>query len=377
MYNIALQAYLWYAILDTVVYFPKSGKRLVVSKNYSAYQLAQIDSFLSVHTIKTITSRVTPNLQNCADRTFYNWEVEPNQYQTTPGKYLGIVCDYLTPSQCLNYGFNQLFIPNGSSGSVNNAIQVAINARFSRNNLMVDLGESNSAAACSIITGIPSSEEPGYYYIDEPFEKTRFGDSITTVIPYLANLISSNNPSAKLFLSSFTLPFNTGCNTRNYLAGFEYLFSLNSNIYVQCDAYPSDCCYPTTGYWDKFNNAFGAHDISNWMSVTVNNGSTPGSYPCAGYPWPNSSDWSSLFGEANAIGMNNIWLYAYQTGNQAAVSNFAYSAWTNGFVLNLEKQVFTEWKCTQDNCTDCVWPNEGVWYIYNMYYTGVVQYVGY
>ena len=56
---------------DTVITLPKSGKRLVLSKSYSAYQLAQIDSFLTTHTIGTKPAGVTPNLQDCADKTFY------------------------------------------------------------------------------------------------------------------------------------------------------------------------------------------------------------------------------------------------------------------------------------------------------------------
>lgn len=108
-----------------------------------------------------------------------------------------------------------------------------------------------------------------------------------------------------------------------------------------------------------FHNAYGSRNISNWMNVVINNGST-GYFRgfCGGY----STDWTTLFGHANGYGMNNIWLYAYQTGDQTDVSNFAYSAWTQGFVLNLEKQVFTEWKCTQNSCTSCSYPTEGTWY---------------
>lgn len=359
---------------DTVITLPKNGIKLLVSKMYAKKELALIDSFLTIHPhIKTRTASVTPMLQSSCDRSFYDWEVEPNQYETVPGKYLGIWCDYLTPSQCLNYGFNELFIGSGSNDYINASITADTLAGFNTSNLMVDLDKSNSAIAKSIIKG---TINVGYYFIDEPFEKGAFGDSIYDVIPSLASLIYSRNNNSKLFISSYWAPFPSICNgysSQDCSVGFQTLFGLESNIYVMSDDYYSDCCLTTTGYWDAFQNSYHSRNISNWMNVVINNGSNYGYPPCSN---PKSSDWSSLFGHANNYGMNNIWLYALQDGNEAAVQKFCYAAWTNGFVLNLAKQFFIEYKCV-DPCSSCVWPIKGDWVVSNMYYTGRIQYVAY
>jgi hypothetical protein len=355
---------------DTIMTFPKSGKIFVVNKNYTANQLSQIDNYLASHTPVPINTKFFARIiqdVNCTNAIEYSWELQ-NKYQTAPGKYLGIWCDYLTPAQCLNYGFNQLFI-TGDTSSISSAISGAVNSGFSAGNLMVNLGSSNSAAAGSIINGTPNV---GYYFIDEPFETKAFGDSILPVIPNLAKLIKAKNPSGKLLLSSYFLPYTSICNGISALTGsnglnsdFENLFSLDSNIFVMCDDYYSNCCDSAAGYWDAFRSYYGSRNISNWLSVVINNGST-GYYEglCStGY----STGWAALFDNANTNGINNVWLYAYMTGNDSAVSDFAYTAWSRDFTTRQASSIETIWTCSQDSCSDCSFPNKGTWSISAMY----------
>ena len=364
--------------LDTVITFPKSGKTIVISKSFTAKQIADIDNYMATHNILTKSATMSPMLLDCSVRTFTNWELE-NTYQTELGKYLGIWCDYLTPAQCRNYGFNQLFIPCSDNGTINSNITTAVNAGFSTQNLMVGLGSSNSANAAGIING---TTVVGYYYIEEPFEKMAFGDSLITVLPYLANLIRNKNYSNKLFFSSWFLPYTSSCNVidkwppggTSFYSGIENIFSLSSNSYLLCDEYYSNCCRDCSGYWDAFQSFYGTRNIANWMQVVTNNGST-GYY--RGFCGTHSTDWSTLFGHANGYGMTNIWLYAYQTGDETAVQNFCNSAWATGWLLRQEKQICVEYKCIEKSCTYCSYPNNGDWILYDVWYTGPIQYVSY
>ncbi|MGA7721947.1 MAG: hypothetical protein WCA84_12335 [Ignavibacteriaceae bacterium] len=361
---------------DTVIAFPKSGKLLVVNKNYSAAQLSQIDSYLASHILVVqpeVYSGAAARSTNSVRYTDYIWELQ-NTYQAAPGKYLGIWCDYLTPAQCLNLGFNGLFI-SGSVQSVNSAFSEAQSAGFIPADLLVSLGSSNSASAAGIISGSPNA---GYYFIDEPFETKAFGDSISAVIPYLAGLIKSKNPGGRLLLTSYFLPYTSICNGLSALTGsngldsaFESLFGLDSNIYVMCDDYYSNCCAPASGYWDAFRQYYGPRNISNWMSVVINNGST-GYYEglCSS---GTSTNWASLFDRANSYGMNNIWLYAYKTGNDSLVSAFAGVAWSRGFSLRQSYYLGSEWTCSQDSSS---FPGKGAWSLTDMYYirSGLLAY---
>jgi hypothetical protein len=353
---------------DTVIAFPKSGKVLVVNKNLSASQFSQIDDYLASHIITVQPVRYSGALPQSADSvryTDYNWELQ-NKYQSAPGKYLGIWCDYLTPVQSLNLGFNGLFI-SGDVQSVNSAVSEAQSAGFNPADLLISLGSSNSASAAAIISGAPDA---GYYFIDEPFETKAFGDSTQTVIPYLAGLIKSKNPAGKLLLTSYFTPYTSLCNGLSALTGsnglnpgFQNLFSLDSNVYVQCDEYYSNCCASASGYWDSFNQYYGTRNISNWMHLVVNNGST-GYYQglCSS---GTSTDWADLFDRANSYGMNNIWLYAYGTGNDSLVSAFASVAWSRGFSLRQSFYIGSVWSSSQDSSS---FPDKGTWSLMEMYY---------
>ena len=103
------------------------------------------------------------------------------------------------------------------------------------------------------------------------------------------------------------------------------------------------------------------------MHVVINNGNGR-TQICTGF---NSDPWSQLFAEANNLNENDVWLYAYQTGNKAAILNFCLQAWQSEWMYRWNQQITTYWACSTPNpCTNCIWPNGGHWYIVAIYYNG-------
>jgi hypothetical protein len=110
------------------------------------------------------------------------------------------------------------------------------------------------------------------------------------------------------------------------------------------------------------------------MHICINNGNWGASDYCGYQP----TSWSTLFAKANSLGINLIWLYANGAGDETAIQNFCYAAWYSGWLLRQEKQVAVEYRCTNsDPCTNCSYPTSGNWYLYDMWYTIVQQYVSY
>jgi hypothetical protein len=145
-----------------------------------------------------------------------------------------------------------------------------------------------------------------------------------------------------------------------------------------CDQYNGNWWGKATEYWDTYYNSYGSNkNISNWMSVTINNGT--GEFCRAGY-WPTqtASDWGSLFDHADVHSIPEVWLYA-GTGNEAAVQNFCNVAWIKGWLLQKYQYVIVIWRC--DNipiCTKCDWELEkGQWYVDDVQYTDSYQYMSY
>jgi hypothetical protein len=348
---------------DTLITFPKSKKTLVLSKNYSAKQLAEIDSFLTTHTIRTKTSSMSPQLQNCADRTFTNWEIE-NQYQSVPGKYLGICTNVITIYKAYRqYGFNSLYVSSTTD------IDSARNDGFSYDSLM--WGLSNSGTLLSIDASNSGGRHVGSYYIDEPMERNNWtGIDIQTVANYVGS-------SKKVRLGSYKWPvipqYYEFLSNTTYGQVYGPILNYANNLYIMCDEYYGNCLGHTYEYWNEFHGYYGSKNIANWMDVVINNGNgqSPGICNYA------STSWLTLLTTANGIGLNEVWLYAQGTGNEAAIANFCASAWQDSWLTRQQKGLVTEYRCAQNNCTSCSYPTQGTWELYDMWYDGTSRFVGY
>ncbi len=130
--------------------------------------------------------------------------VETNIYEPAYQKNIGIWANYLTPSQCINYGFNQYFV----SGNLNQI-------------------ESAISTAKSIIGDSPHNI--GYYYIDEPWENETYS---LQQVDSLCLIISSNNANAELMIGEYQFPYY-GINYETY---YKDLLQ-NSNARIMYEQY--------------------------------------------------------------------------------------------------------------------------------------------
>ncbi len=150
----------------------------------------------------------------------------------------------------------------------------------------------------------------------------------------------------------------------------------NNNVCIQCDKYTLNCCGNVTYYWDEFQKYYGINrNFSNWMNITVNNGSTPGDFPCSTWPFAKSADWSTLFKSADSYGINNLWLFAEGTGNKSAVLNYCRTAWKSEWLKRRGKKLIILWKL-DDAGNNEKWP-EGKWYVGDAYYSGKEELIDY
>jgi hypothetical protein len=354
---------------DTVITLPKSGKTLVVGKNTNTNQLALLDTYLQTHTVSDKPATTVSPMAGYYTQTVSYWELQ-NDYQPVSSKYIGIWCDYLTPAQCYTYGFNQYAV-SGSASNINQQITQATSAGFVTPNIMILLPTDFYTNALSIIA---NTTHCGYYFIDEPVEQNAYLDPNwipNSIAPYLHTQV----PSAKLFLSSFRFTNSTCWAAPTGGTLLRFINSSPGNVFIMCDKYSENCCGNTTDWWSDYHNFYGnSLNPCNWMSVTENDGTREGDYPCAGWPYPNSSDFSTLLGYANNYGMNNTWLFACGTGNEAAVLNFSFHAWATGWMLRQEKYLTIVYQCSG---LDCNWTYQtGTWTVKTAYYT-TTQYVPY
>jgi hypothetical protein len=142
-----------------------------------------------------------------------------------------------------------------------------------------------------------------------------------------------------------------------------------------CDQYWGDCLGRATYYWSEFWNYYGhSKNIANWMHVVVNQGNTPDKCMFDNY---NASSFTDLFNQVNYEGLNEIWLYAQDIGDEDAINLFCQAAAEEGWLLREWEEYAIEYKCDGSCPLYCVWPTTGNWYVYRIWYTGRVQYLPY
>ncbi|MCL5030167.1 MAG: hypothetical protein M1480_14245 [Bacteroidetes bacterium] len=329
---------------DTIITFPKSGKTLAVSKSYTIKQLAQIDNYLATHNVPIISSPVRPYALACNDHYTYDY-VMTNTYEPYTGKNIGVWCDYMSPTQLNNWGFNKLFINNITTYQTD--IANANTAGFTTQNIVFGLS-GNFINDYNLLSGNnPPNVEA--YYLDEVEERGYYNES---QIRTLGNLVASKCPGTNFYLSSYN-PF---------LRPYYYLLTQNvPNTYIMCDEYNGDCYGTVSEYWTAFQqNLYPGHNNANWMSVVANDMNCDAHSNCDG----NCSDnWAVLLQQADNLGENTVWLFAAGTGDSTRVQNFSYIAWEYGWMFRWQETLATEWQCDSPNpCTNCTWPN-GNWYI--------------
>lgn len=343
--------------VDTIITLPSSKKIIAVRKGLPADKISMLDKYFSTHkNIPTQKSSIIPNSLTCGIYYFTSWELE-NQYQPVPGMYLGIWTHKLDWGKLYNqYGFRYI-VANFSE------VQTAIDSGFAHNNIMINLPYSVTW------NDIYDNNNPAfnYYYIDEPFVNVSY-----TVVNNIASLVNQKSSSAKLLFSDYYWPPQNYCPECFGVSGNgtyiqDYYFT-SSNLYILCDQYAGNCCGSAHDFGDEYKSFYGMpyRNWTNWLSLD------------------HSAQWGDLLNVAMAWStsegaFNPVWIYGDDSDvNEGFFESFANTAWQTGWLLRFEKQMVIEYKCLDQNpCTNCVWPNQGSWYIYDSWYTGQQQYISY
>ncbi len=323
--------------IDTIITLPKSKITIVVKKTYPANKLAIMDNYFSKHAISKTSQPQTikPLYPWCPLRYDTSWVLQ-NQYEPADGKTLGIWIDWLSPSQVYTLGFREIFINNTTDRDAD------YDAGFQYQNMMVHI--TNQADAQAEMNAVNSSSiHINNCFIDEPYEDLSDPNHVVwseSDIFNFADFLESNYPSSKLFLSSYDYPY------------YDMEFTIESlpMAYVMCDQYK----YETVSTWNSFKEDYGNKNISNWMSLEYNQSGVPASH----------GDFSTLFGAANRLGINNVWLFAVDYGNLSLLQQFPYAAWANGWLLRYEGERVTVLQNTDGTCD----PINGKWEIVDSYY---------
>ena len=336
---------------DTVVTFPKSGKRFVVSKTLTANQLSKMDNYLSTHALTEATGSITPDLQNCNDYPVYSWQLL-QQYRSLPPYHMGIWVspDVISYTKAYNqYGFNELLIQPSELSTV-----LTTPPTWKADSLMMSLGNGRNSLNIYNANSVPAV---GYYFIDEPYQNNVPRSGVTLV----ESAVAVGAPSAKVMFSDWEWPwFNITCGGYDYSTVSQYLNGSNSGI--MCDQYLlSNSCGDMLAFWQEYYSTYSPH---SWMNWADNTGS-------------NAGDWANCFNWMNIEGLTNVWLYADESGNEGVIQEWCQNAWEKYWLLEEEQYIQTIWSCIEPSCSDCNYPTEGDWEIVGMYYYNQYQYVNF
>lgn len=272
---------------------------------------------------------ITPSKYPCGIKDTYGWGWD--HYQSKVGRYLGIWTGIKTPSQLYQkYGFNQFFIGDR---------QAALSAGFKEDSLM---GGINFAP-----TSVDQYGRLGYYHLDEPIEKGASPENIR----WIAQYIHDYYPSSKLMLSSYkSIPSATSL---SYLS----VLTNASNTYIMCDQYYDGTIWyghDQRQFWTDYKNFYTPPRVpAHWIS-----GLTDGA----------QGDFPMLFGHANNLGVNSLWLFMLTSNDPYVIDQFCFSGWNNGWLRKFEQYYCIEWHC--DYGCECDPSNPGDWYVYKVWPLG-------
>ncbi len=369
---------------DTVIFLPKSKKTVIVSKLLKPQMISSLDNYMNKN-VPANKAPISPMESMCSLYTQYGVEIE-DQYKPLGNKTLGInlSTNVVSYDNARSYGFAKILVSDASS------IANANYSGFSFANMMYQLspGTTQSTISNLLTQGISS------FFIDEPYEYNGLVAGWTT--PLLNNMAHFTNPKP-LFVSAYHWPeFSTPCNPFYYGTSYSGFIDAFSNTYIMCDEYHGNCCGTVDQYWSEFNSYYGVgKNPSNWLQLTANNGNGNTHLDCF-YKNSVSNNWHDLLYHANysGSGMNEIWLYANNTGSEQDVKNFVDTAWRLGWLSRYGRGYIIIWQCTyhqydstpnqgpnslnkstnstsSDPCTQCNFNQEiGHWTPIQSWYTG-------
>lgn len=270
-----------------------------------------------------------------------------DQYQESPGKYLGGMFDLSMPHYpALNlnvlrntWGFNSVIVSDSAEWSQRKR------ENYPNNNILVSIGQNFHLASSSEIDNyIKTFPSAQMFFIDEPQEKSWTDTKINLV----ANLVQSNNPNAKLFL----IDYNYVLSASN-LNALKWQVNNHTNVYIMCDEYRGNIAGPTAYYWDFTQSNFPGRVVGNWINTETNTGSW-----WSGWLNNYNSSYSDLFSKASQYGYSSMWVFISENTYIENMAALCSAAWAHGWL----KRMLVHWTILQqcDNPNDPV--EDQVWY---------------
>ena len=279
--------------------------------------------------------QIGPDYVDC--NTYWENVWEFDHFQSKPNKWLGIwdTKQYVSKQDLLRkWGFTNFFV---SSLTERNS---AVSAGFNPDSIMCKIKIISSSQY-----EIPSGNYKAYY-LDEPLE--RYNLSTNQVIA-IANDVYNNHNHASLFLSSYS---------DNSISMSYYLTILNStyNTRIMCDQYHDGtifCGNDQRDYWTDFKNTYGGARVSShWIHLYIDG---------------DENDFNQLFGHANNLNINSLWLFAGNKGDDWCddgenltesifnqyIYDFCNEAFENGWLRKFEHLYRYYWKCPDEYGDPC------------------------
>jgi hypothetical protein len=292
------------------------------------------------------SSQIGTMALECGYKTVRGWAI--TSYAPKSGKYIGIFATNTSFGSKLKntYGFTQMAIWDQSS------YNAAKTAGFNDNNIMLII--PNYGSAYSLINTLNTVQ---YYHVDEPFEREMYN---TTTLRAVATMIHDANPNGKMLMASYkwpTLPYDL-FPLETYGDKYKSVLDWASNSYIMCDEYPGNIYGTTRDYWSKYKEYYEANkNFSNWISIFINNTSSG-----------SGKSFGELLGHANNLGINNIWLYAYDISSAEYTDGFCNAAFYAGWLRAFAQNIVLVYRCFYSDPCDCNVSLPDGWYLDEVHY---------
>jgi len=178
----------------------------------------------------------------------------------------------------------------------------------------------------------------------------------------ILQIIYSNNSDAKFCLTSWKKPIDV------YTMGYLSVLGQTSNTEMICDQYYDQsiwCGDDQRTHWTLFKNYYGSSRVkSHWMHLLIDG---------------MQGDFYELFGHANNLGINKLWIYAGDAEGycddiiltypyyELYLSNLGTAAWSNGWLRAIQRKYVYEYRCSYPNPCDCDINLPDGWYLYKVW----------
>jgi|GEM_PF-1360083 len=202
----------------------------------------------------------------------------------------------------------------------------------------------------------------GSYYIDEPFERLPSLTTSNTIS--IAYQINSVNSDAKIELISYKKPVD------GYTMMYSIVLGGTSNSEMMCDQYYDQsiwCGDDQRTHWTLFKNYYTSARVkSHFIHLLIDE---------------QQGDFNMLFGHANNLGINELWIYAGDAGDDGFgdgeiltepyydlyLYELGSAAWDNGWLRAIQRKYIYEYRCSYYDPCDCDPDLPDGWYLNRIY----------